>query len=69
MACLIDPCTGLGVFCRKGNCALGPPGDSGGGATSAPSKDASFVDVAAKGAGSAAPAASTKPRVTDAARD
>ena len=69
MACLIDPCTGLGVFCRKGNCALGPPGDAAGGTTSVPAKDAGVADVAAKGAGSAAPTASAKPKVTDAARD
>jgi hypothetical protein len=70
MSCLIDPCTGQGVFCRKGNCALGAPGDAAGGHTSAPaSKDAGAVDAVAKGAGSTAPATSAAPKARDAARE
>ncbi|MET0591191.1 MAG: hypothetical protein ABW133_00725 [Polyangiaceae bacterium] len=43
--CLIDPCTGLRAFCRKGSCMVGDPGDgsSGGGASSS---DAAVKDVA-----------------------
>ena len=69
--CLIDPCTGQRVHCRKGTCMLGDPGDAAlTGATPASTKDAAAsVDAAGKGAGSASPAASTAPKSTDAARD
>jgi len=69
-SCLIDPCTGQRVFCRKGNCTLGDPGDATSIGTTVPViKDAASTDVLTKGAGSTAPAASTAPKVTDAARD
>jgi hypothetical protein len=73
-SCLIDPCTGQRAFCRKGNCAVGDPGDAATSdaaptdAKSAASKDAASPDVATKAPGSAAPA-STTPKSGDAARD
>jgi len=69
MSCLVDPCAGQRVYCRKGNCMLGDPGDAAvTGATTAASKDASSGDGAAKDAGSAAPTASAAPKAIDAAR-
>jgi hypothetical protein len=52
--CLVDPCAGQHIYCRKGNCTLGDPGDAATGA----SKDASSADATAKGAAGTAPKAS-----------
>jgi hypothetical protein len=69
MTCLVDPCVGQHIMCKKGSCVLGVPGDAAADAP-APAKDASSHDAAAKGASSAAPAASTVPKPADAsARD
>jgi hypothetical protein len=66
MTCLVDPCAGQHIYCRKGNCALGDPGDAAAPDATAARKDASS-DAAAKGAGSATPAAGTPPKADAAA--
>jgi hypothetical protein len=65
MTCLVDPCVGQHIMCKKGSCVLGVPVDAATDAP-APAKDAGSLDAAAKGASSAAPATSAAPKVSDA---
>jgi hypothetical protein len=66
MTCMVEPCLGQHVMCRKGNCVLGDPGDAST-VDATVAKDSGAVDAAAKGATSAAPVGSSAPKPTDAA--